>query len=47
MYLDLKVKELTKYFGVNQDTIINWQLRSAKPKRKNWKKAKGFPEMNG
>jgi len=28
MDLGLQIKELAKYFGVNQDTIINWELRN-------------------
>ena len=44
MELDLQIKELAKFFGVNQDTIINWELRNVKPSRQNFKKVKEFLE---
>lgn len=42
MYLGLQVKDLAKHFGVNQDKIINWELRDVKPGRRNSKKVREF-----
>ena len=42
MDLGLQVKDLAKHFGVNQGTIINWELREVKPSRENFEKAKTF-----
>jgi DNA-binding transcriptional regulator YiaG len=40
MELGLEIKELAKWLGVDPDTVINWEIRSIKPQKKNLEKLK-------
>jgi len=46
MDLGLQVKDLAKYFDVNQDTIINWELRNVKQSWRNLRTVERFLELN-
>lgn len=42
MDLGLQIKDLAQFLSVDQDTIINWELRNVKPGRQNLKKVQEF-----
>ena len=42
MDLALEIEELAEFLGVDQDTVINWELRNVKPNRQNFDKVKEF-----
>ena len=45
MDLGLQVKELARFLGVADDTIINWELRNVKPYGKNLGMVEKFLEL--
>ena len=38
----LEIKELAELVGVTEDTVINWEIRGVKPRRKTYKKLLKF-----
>lgn len=42
MDLGLQLKELAQFFGVTEDTVINWELRGRRSRGKNSKKVEDF-----
>ncbi len=42
----MKIKDLAEKLGVTQDSVINWEIRSMKPRGKNLEKVLGvFAEL--
>ncbi len=41
----LQIKELARLVGVTEDTVINWEVRGRKPRRKSLRRLKELIEI--